>query len=146
MEGIFISAMAGRWSRARPSGEAENDISMSFQMISSIVASPEMKRKGRKIGAMPKRASLGHGQKRFRLRLHFFEFPCCTCRYQCRCATRATLRWGRAAIVMGDRLGMSSLGSCYVAAAVAQQPGPQWMAPVTPPHSLEETSAKRLST
>jgi len=30
---------------------------------------------------MPKRASLGHGQKWLRLRLHFFEFPCCTCRY-----------------------------------------------------------------
>jgi hypothetical protein len=55
--------MTGRWSRARPSGEAENDILISFQMISSIVASPEMKRKERKIGAMPKRASPGHGQK-----------------------------------------------------------------------------------
>lgn len=31
------------------------------------------------------------------------------------------VQWGRAVIVMGDRLGMSSLGGFYVATAGAQQ-------------------------
>ena len=42
-----MNAMTGRWSRARPSGEAENDISISFQMISSTVTNSEMRRKER---------------------------------------------------------------------------------------------------
>jgi hypothetical protein len=138
--------MTGRWSRARPSGEAENDILIYFQMISSIVASPEMKRKERKIGAMPKRASLGHGQKSVRLRLHFFEFPCYTCRYRCRGTKLYHVQWGRTVIVMGDRLGMSRLGGFYVATAGAQQSGPEWVVPAPPPCSLEETTAKRLQT
>jgi hypothetical protein len=42
-----MDAMTGRWSRARPSGEAESNISISFQMISSTVANSEMRRKER---------------------------------------------------------------------------------------------------
>jgi len=73
---------------------------------------------------MPKRASPGHGQKWLRLRLHFFEFPYCTCLYRCRDTTLYRVQRGRAAIAMGGRSGMSSFGVFYVAiAAVAPMDG-----------------------
>ena len=98
---------------------------------------------------MPKRASLGHGQKWLRLRLHSFEFTCCTCRYLCRDTTLYRVQRGRAAIDMGDRPGMSSFGIFYVGHscdATIEYLSPQWMVTDTPPSSLEEMTDKRLQT